>query len=213
MTHVERQAEAVTAPEGRWPSRDEAWGLLTEYVQSQNLRRHMLAVEAALRAYAHRFGEDEERWGVVGLLHDFDYEIHPTLDHHPQDGAPILRERGYAPELIDAILSHADHLNIPRTTPLQRALYAVDEVTGFASAVALVRPDKAIASVTPASFKKKMKDKAFARAVNREEMLHGAEALGVPFDEHIRIVVGAMAGIAGELGLAGAEGQQGQDRG
>ncbi len=213
MAQTERNNLAAAAPEGRWPSRDEAWGLLTEYVQSQNLRRHMLAVEVALRAYAHRFGEDEERWGIVGLLHDFDYEIHPTLDHHPQDGASILRARGYAPELIDAILSHADHLNIPRTTPLQRALFAVDEVTGFASAVALVRPDKAIASVTPASFKKKMKDKAFARSVNREEMLHGAEALGVPFDEHIQIVVGAMAGIAGELGLAGAEGRQGQDRG
>lgn len=190
---------------GRWPSRDEAWALMTEYVSSQNLRRHMLAVEAALRAYARRFGEDEERWGVVGLLHDFDYEIHPTLDHHPQDGAPILRERGYSEELIRAILSHADHLALPRETLLEKALYAVDEVTGFASAVALVRPDKAIAGVQPSSFKKKMKDKAFARAVNREEMAHGAEALGVPFDEHIQIVVGAMAGIADELGLAGQQ--------
>ena len=205
MAQIDQQPSEGSVATGRWPDRDEALSLMTEYVASQGLRRHMLAVEAALRAYAHRFGEDEERWGVVGLLHDFDYEIHPTLDHHPQDGVPILRERGYTAELIDAILSHADHLRIPRRTPLQKALYAVDEVTGFAGAVALVRPDKKIASVTPASFKKKMKDKAFARAVSREEMLHGAEALGVPFDEHVQIVIDAMAGIAGELGLAGQE--------
>jgi putative nucleotidyltransferase with HDIG domain len=192
-------------PADGWPNRDEAWRLVTEYVQSQSLRRHMLAVEAAVRAYARRFGEDEERWGVVGLLHDFDYEIHPTLDQHPQDGAAILRERGYAEELIEAVLSHADHLHIERVTPLQKALFAVDEVTGFAGAVALVRPDKRIASVAPSSFKKKMKDKAFARAVSREDMLQGAAALGVPFDEHIQIVVDAMSGIAGELGLAGQE--------
>lgn len=190
---------------GRWPSRDEAWQVMTEHVQSQSLRRHMLAVEAAMRAYAQRFGADEERWAAVALLHDFDYERHPTLDQHPQDGAPLLRARGYSEELIEAILSHADHLKIPRTTPLQQALYAVDEVTGFASAVALVRPDKKIASVTPASFKKKMKDKAFARAVSREDMLHGAAALGVPFDEHVQIVIDAMTGVAGELGLAGPE--------
>ncbi|CAA9587355.1 MAG: HDIG domain protein, partial [uncultured Thermomicrobiales bacterium] len=136
----------------RWPSRDDALALMTEYVKNPGLRRHMLAVEAAMRAYARRFGEDEERWAVAGILHDFDYEIHPTLDHHPQDGAPILRERGYPPELIETILSHADHLDTPRTTPMRLALYAVDEVTGFAGAVALVRPDKRIASVTPASF-------------------------------------------------------------
>jgi putative nucleotidyltransferase with HDIG domain len=205
MAQIDERETTAAAGLGRWPGRDEAWELLTEYVQSQNLRRHMLAVEAALRAYARRFGEDEERWAVAGLLHDFDYEIHPTLDHHPQDGAPILRERGYAEELIAAILSHADHLGLPRTTPLHKALYAVDEVTGFAGAVALVRPDKRIASVTPASFRKKMKDKAFARAVSREEMLHGAEALGVPFDEHVQLVIEAMAGIAPELGLAGPD--------
>ncbi|HEX5501441.1 MAG TPA: HDIG domain-containing protein [Thermomicrobiales bacterium] len=196
----------AAATDGRWPTRDEAWALMTEYVQSQSLRRHMLAVEAAVRAYARRFGADEERWGVVALLHDFDYEIHPTLDHHPQDGAPILRERGYSEELIHDILTHADHLGLARETPLQKALYAVDEATGFAGAVALVRPDKRIASVTPQSFKKKMKDKAFARAVSREDMLHGAELLGVPFDEHIQVVVDAMTGIAGDLGLAGQEG-------
>ena len=188
-----------------WPTRDEAWALMTEYVQSVSLRRHMRAVEAAMGAYARRFGEDEERWRVVGILHDFDYERHPTLDQHPQDGAPILRERGMPEELIEAVLSHADHLNLPRDTPLKQALYAVDEVTGFAGAVALVRPDKKIASVAPSSFKKKMKDKAFARAVSREDMLHGAELLGVPFDEHVQIVVEAMTACADELGLAGVE--------
>jgi putative nucleotidyltransferase with HDIG domain len=188
-----------------WPTRDEAWAVMTEYVQSVSLRRHMRAVEAAMGAYARRFGEDEERWRVVGILHDFDYEMHPTLDKHPQDGAPMLRERGYSEELIEAVLSHADHLELPRDTKMKQSLYAVDEVTGFAGAVALVRPDKRIASVAPSSFKKKMKDKAFARAVSREDMLHGAELLGVPFDEHLQIVIDAMAEIAGDLGLAGVE--------
>lgn len=193
--------------DGTWPTRDEAWAVMTEYVQSVSLQRHMRAVEAAMGAYARRFGEDEERWRVVGILHDFDYERHPTLDKHPQDGAPLLRERGYSEELIDAILSHADHLEMPRDTKMKQALFAVDEVTGFAGAVALVRPDKRIASVAPSSFKKKMKDKAFARAVSREDMLHGAELLGVPFDEHLQIVIDAMAEIADDLGLAGVEAQ------
>ena len=194
--------------DGTWPTRDEAWTLMTEYVQSVSLRRHMRAVEAAMGAYARRFGEDEERWRVVGILHDFDYERHPTLDQHPQDGAPILRERGLPEELIEAVLSHADHLDMPRDTRMKQALYAVDEVTGFAGAVALVRPDKRIASVAPSSFKKKMKDKAFARAVSREDMLHGAELLGVPFDEHVQVVIDAMAEIADDLGLAGVEAQK-----
>jgi putative nucleotidyltransferase with HDIG domain len=193
--------------DGRWPTRDEAWAVMTEYVQSVSLQRHMRAVEAAMGAYARRFGEDEERWRVVGILHDFDFEMHPTLDQHPQDGSRFLRERGFSEDLIEAILSHADHLNLPRDTPMKRALYAVDEVTGFAGAVALVRPDKRIASVAPSSFKKKMKDKAFARAVSREDMLHGAELLGVPFDEHVQIVIDAMAEIADDLGLAGVETQ------
>jgi putative nucleotidyltransferase with HDIG domain len=193
--------------DGRWPTRDEAWAVMTEYVKSQSLQRHMRAVEAAMGAYARRFGEDEERWRVVGILHDFDYEMHPTLDKHPQDGAPLLRERGFSEELIEAILSHADHLSLPRDTKMKQALYAVDEVTGFAGAVALVRPDKKIASVAPSSFKKKMKDKAFARAVSREDMLHGAELLGVPFEEHVQIVIDAMAEIADDLGLAGVEAQ------
>ncbi len=134
--------------------------------------------------------------------------MHPTLDQHPQDGAPLLRERGFSEELITAVLSHADHLDLPRDTKLKQALYAVDEVTGFAGAVALVRPDKRIASVAPSSFKKKMKDKAFARAVSREDMLHGAELLDVPFDEHLQIVIDAMAEIADDLGLAGVEAQK-----
>src|SRR5918998_4219242 len=154
-------------------------------------------------ATAGRWPTRDEPWASVALLHDFDYEIHPTLDQHPQDGAPILRARGISEDCIHTILTHADHLKLERTTPMEKALWAVDEVTGFAAAVALVRPDKRIASVTPASFKKKMKDKAFARAVSREDMLRGAEELGVPFDEHVQIVIDAMAGIADELGLAG----------
>ena len=202
MTQTER-AETTELAAGRWPSRDEAWAFMCEWVQSESLRRHMRAVEAAMGAYARRFGEDEEHWRVVGILHDFDYERHPTLDQHPQDGAPFLREQGYAEELIEAVLSHADHLGLVRDTPMKRTLFAVDEVTGFAGVVALVRPDKAIASVTPQSFKKKMKDKAFARAVSRDDMTQGAELLGVSLDEHIQIVVEAMTAIAPELGLAG----------
>jgi len=203
MTQTEGQAQGSVTDTGRWPSREEAWAFMCEWVQSESLRRHMRAVEAAMGAYAARFGEDVERWRVVGILHDFDYERHPTLDQHPQDGARYLRERGYSEELIGAILSHADHLALERDTPLKRALFAVDEVTGFAGAVALVRPEKKIATVTPQSFKKKMKDKAFARAVSRDDITHGAELLGVSLDEHIQVVVDAMAAVAPELGLAG----------
>jgi predicted hydrolase (HD superfamily) len=156
-----------------------------------------------MRAYAGEFGEDPEYWGLVGLVHDFDYEIHPTLDQHPQDGAPILRERGFPEEVIQDALSHADHLELPRDTPIRKTIFAVDELTGFISAVALVRPSKAVADVTPSSVKKKMKDKAFARAVDREAMREGAELLGVDFDEHIEFVVQAMTENADALGLAG----------
>lgn len=184
-------------------SRDEAWGLVTEYIQSESLRRHCLSVETAMRAYAVQNGESVENWGAVGLIHDFDYEIHPTLDQHPQDGVPILQERGYPDWAIDAVLSHADHLDIPRDTDLKKTLYAVDELTGFISAVAFVRPSKSVAEVTPKAVRKKMKDKAFARAVDREAMLHGAELLEIDFDEHVAFVIQAMIDNADALGLAG----------
>lgn len=186
-------------------SRDEAWGLVTEYIQSESLRRHCLSVETAMRAYAAQNGESVENWGAVGLIHDFDYEIHPTLDQHPQDGVPILQERGYPDWAIDAVLSHADYLEIPRDTDLKKTLYAVDELTGFISAVAFVRPSKSVAEVTPRAVRKKMKDKAFARAVDREAMLHGAELLEIDFDEHVAFVIQAMVDNAEALGLAGIQ--------
>jgi predicted hydrolase (HD superfamily) len=154
-----------------------------------------------MREYARFFGEDEELWGFIGLIHDFDFEIHPTLDQHPQDGAPILRERGVPENIIQSILSHADHLDVPRSTRLELTLAAVDEMSGFVTAVALVRPSKSIDEVQPSSVKKKMKDKAFARAVNRDEMRHNAEALGIDFDEHIQHVINGIATIAPRLGL------------
>ncbi len=184
-------------------TREDGWNLVCEFIQSESLRKHCLAVETAMRAYAVRLGEDPERWGLVGLIHDFDYEIHPTLDQHPQDGVPILRERGFPEEVIQDALSHADHLALPRDTPIRQTIYAVDELTGFISAVALVRPSKAVADVTPSSVRKKMKDKAFARAVDRQAMLEGAELLGVDFDEHVAFVVQAMTDNADALGLAG----------
>ena len=184
-------------------SRDEAWTLVTDHITSEPLRRHCLAVETAMRAYAAKFGESEDDWGVIGLIHDFDYEIHPTLDLHPQAGVPILRERGYPEWAIKAVLSHADFLEIPRETKLELTLAAVDELTGFIAAVALVRPSRAVADVTPAAVRKKMKDKAFARGVDRESITKGAAALGVDFDEHVAFVIAAMADHAGILGLAG----------
>ena len=184
-------------------TRENAWALLTEYVQSESLRRHCLGVETAVRAYARKYGENEEEWGFVGLIHDFDFEIHPTLDKHPQAGFPILRERGVPEWVIEAVASHADHLDVPRDTPLKRALAACDELTGFISACAFVRPSKAVRDVTPHAVRKKMKDKAFARAVDRSAMLDGAELLGIPFDEHVEFVIAAMAENAEELGLQG----------
>jgi putative nucleotidyltransferase with HDIG domain len=186
-------------------TRENAWALLTEYIKGEPLLKHCLGVEACMREYARVFGEDEELWGFIGLLHDFDFEIHPTLDQHPQDGAPILRERGVPEHVIQSILSHADHLEVPRTTRLELTLAAVDEMSGFVTAVALVRPTKSIDEVTPSSVKKKMKDKAFARAVNRDEMRHNAEALGVDFDEHILHVIDGIATIAPRLGLNRSE--------
>lgn len=183
-------------------TRANAWALLTEFVQSESLRKHCLGVEASMREYARFFDEDEELWGFIGLIHDFDFEIHPTLDEHPQAGAPILRERGLPEDIIQSVLSHADHLDVPRDSKARLTLAAVDELSGFVTAVALVRPTKSIDEVTPRSVRKKMKDKAFARAVDRESMLHAAEALGVEFDEHITHVVAGVATIAPLLGLS-----------
>jgi putative nucleotidyltransferase with HDIG domain len=181
-------------------TRDRAWETLTRYTQSEALRRHALAVEAAVRAYARKFGEDEERWGVVALLHDFDYEIHPTLDKHPQDGAPILREEGYPEDVIEGILSHANHLELERDTPLKRTLFACDELCGFVHACGLVRPD-GIETLEPKSVRKKLKQPSFASGVSREDVYAGAELLGIDLNEHIAYVIAAMRPIAAELGL------------
>ena len=182
-------------------NREDAWALLCEYTQNPGLRKHALAVEAAMRAYAHRFGEDEEKWATVGLLHDFDYEIHPTLDKHPQEGAKILRERGYSEDIVYAVLSHAEHLGLERKTLMDKAVYAVDELTGLITAVALVKPSKSLDEVDARSVRKKMKDKAFARSVNRDDIVKGAEILGMDLDEHIAFVIEAMKEVADELGL------------
>ncbi|HJX60962.1 MAG TPA: HD domain-containing protein [Dehalococcoidia bacterium] len=184
-------------------NREDAWALLCEYTKNPGLRKHGLAVEAAMRAYARKYGEDEEKWAIVGLLHDFDYEIHPTVDKHPQEGSKILRERGYPEDIIYAVLCHADHLELERRSPMDKAIYAVDELTGLITAVALVKPSKSLAEVDAPSVRKKMKDKAFARSVNRDDIVRGAAALGVDLDEHIAFVIEAMKPAAGELGLAG----------
>ena len=181
-------------------TRDRAWETLTRYTKSEALLRHALAVEASVRAYARKFGEDEELWGVTALLHDFDYEIHPTLDKHPQDGAPILREEGYPEVVIEGVLSHAEHLAMPRDTPLKKTLFACDELSGFIHACGLVRPD-GIATLEPKSVRKKLKQPSFAAGVNRDDVYEGAEELGVDLDEHIAFVVAAMRPIAAELGL------------
>jgi putative nucleotidyltransferase with HDIG domain len=181
-------------------TRERAWDTLTRYTKSEALLRHALAVEAAVRTYARKMGGDEEFWGATALLHDFDYEIHPTLDKHPQDGAEILREEGYPEDLIEAVLSHAEHLGMPRDTDLKKALFACDELAGFIHACGLVRPD-GIETLTPKSVKKKLKQPSFAAGVHRDEVYAGAELLGVDFDEHIQTVTDAMKPIAGELGL------------
>ncbi len=182
-------------------TRAEAWALLNEYTGSDSLLKHALAVEAAMRAYAPRFGGDPEEWGVTGLLHDFDYERWPTAPDHPTRGMAILREQGWPEQVVEAIGGHATYLGIPRSTPMARALFAVDELCGFLTAVAYVRPSRKIADVEVSSVKKKMKDKAFARAVNRDEIVQGAEELGVPLDEHIAVCIRALAAVADDLGL------------
>ena len=184
-----------------FPTRSEALSILTEHTQGDSLLKHAYAVEAAMRWYAAHFGEDPEQWGAVGLLHDFDYERYPSLEDHPFKGAEILRERGLHPELIESILSHADHTGIPRTTLMRKTLFAVDELCGFVTAVTLVRPSKKIDEVEPSSVKKKLKDKAFARNVSRDDITQGAELIEIPLDTHIQNVITAMRGIAAELGL------------
>ena len=181
-------------------TRDRAWATLTRHTTGESLLRHALAVEASTRFYARLKGEDEELWGCVALLHDFDYEIHPTLDQHPQDGAAILREEGYPEDVIDAVLSHAEHLAIPRDTPLKRTLFACDELSGFVHACGLVRPT-GLDGLEPKSVRKKLKQPSFAAGVHRDEVYAGAELLGLDLDDHIRNVVAALQPIAPELGL------------
>ena len=183
-------------------TRDRAWETLTRYTKSEALRRHALAVEASVGGYARRFGEDEELWRAVALLHDFDYEMHPTLDEHPQDGAPILREEGWPEDVVQAVLSHAEHLALPRDTPLRKTLFACDELSGFVHACGLVRPD-GIATLEPKSVRKKLKQPSFAAGVHRDEVYRGAEELGIDLDEHIANVIESMRPIAAELGLRG----------
>ena len=184
-------------------SRDQAWDILCEFTKSENLRKHALAVEACMRAYAERFGEDVEMWGITGLLHDFDWEIHPSIPDHPLKGEPILAQRGVPENVRKAILAHASETGVPRDTLLAKALFACDELTGLIVAVALVKPGKSLGEVDVRSVKKKMKDKAFARGVNRDDIRKGAEELGIPLEEHIDFCIRAMQGIADRLGLSG----------
>jgi putative nucleotidyltransferase with HDIG domain len=183
-------------------TRDVAWSILTEFTKGDSLRKHARAVEASMRAYAARFGEDPDHWGLAGMLHDFDYEMHPRAPHHPMKGAEILTARGLPADIVYAILAHADYSGMPRVSLLDHALYACDELTGFVHAVALVRPGKVVSGLEPASVRKKLKDKAFARTVNRDDVYRGATELGVELDAHIAFVVDALAGVAPEVGLA-----------
>jgi len=188
--------------------REAAWGLLTEFTQSESLRKHALAVEACMRAYARKLAsgsrDEEELWGVVGLLHDFDYDKFPSLDDHPYKGNEILKERGYPEEIRRAIMSHADYTGVTRDTPMEKALFACDELAGFITAVALIKPGKSLAEVDAKSVRKRMKDKAFARKVNRNDIVNGAAGLGVELDEHITFCIEALKPIADKLGLDGS---------
>ncbi len=185
-------------------TRNDGWCLLTEFTLSESLRKHALSVEACLRAYARKFGEDEELWGVVGLIHDFDYEKYPSAEEHPYKGNAILAERGWPEEIRRAVMSHADYTGVSRDSKLEKTLFACDELAGFITATALVKPNKSLAEVDARSVRKRMKDKAFARSVSRDDIINGAVALGVDLDEHITFCVEAMRSVASELGLAGA---------
>lgn len=198
----------MSSPDTPLPARPDALALMHEYTPSDSLRKHMLAVEAAMRAYAGHFGEDPDRWGLAGLMHDFDYErfpnaAHSAIDEHPSTGVSILRERGWPEDILQAILGHAAYCNVPRETLMARALFAVDELTGLVTATALVKPTKSLFDVDARSVRKKMKDKGFARGVNRDDMIGGAQELGVELDQHIQFVIDAMRGCAESLGLAG----------
>jgi len=185
-------------------SREDAWNIVCEFTKSDGLRKHALAVETCVAAYARKFGEDEHKWSITALMHDFDWEIHPTLDEHPQKGEAILAERGVDEEIRRAILSHASHTGVPRQSPLEKTLYACDELAGFITAISYVKPNRSVFEVDTQSVKKKMKDKAFARSVNRQDIVEGAQELGVPLEEHIEFCVKAMQARAEELGLKGA---------
>jgi putative nucleotidyltransferase with HDIG domain len=185
-------------------AREEAWALLTEFTQSESLRKHALAVEACMRAYARKLGGDESLWGLVGLIHDFDYEKYPSAEDHPFKGSEILKERGYSEEIRRAILSHAEYSGVPRETPMEKALFACDELAGFITAATLVKPSKSLSELDARSVRKKMKDKAFARSVNREDIVNGAADLGVDLEEHITFCIEAMKAVAGDLGLDGS---------
>jgi putative nucleotidyltransferase with HDIG domain len=184
------------------PTREDAWNLLCEFTKGEGLRKHGLAVEAVMRAYARKYDPDrEETWGIVGLLHDYDYEVHPTAEEHPEAGVPVLRERGYPEEVIYAIRCHADYLELERKTKMDQAIFAVDELTGMIVATALVKPSKSLDEVDAHSVRKKMKDKAFAKSINRDDIVNGAAGMGVDLDEHITFTIEAMKPIANELGL------------
>src|SRR5438270_10816459 len=181
----------------------DGWGLLTEFTQSESLRKHALAVEACMRTYARKFGSDEELWGVVGLIHDFDYEKYPSLDDHPYKGNEILKERGWPEEIRRAVMSHAEYTGVPRDSQMEKALFACDELAGFITAATLVKPSKSLAELDAKSVRKRMKDKAFARSVNRADIVNGAADLGVDLEEHITFCIEAMKAVAGDLGLDG----------
>jgi putative nucleotidyltransferase with HDIG domain len=186
------------------PTRDDAWALVTEWTATESLRKHMLAVEAAVRGYARLYGEDEEDWGLVALLHDFDYERYPDAENHPFRGVELLKSLGYPEWVTRAILSHADYSGVPRESRLERVLYACDEMSGFVTAAALVRPSRSVLDLEPSSVLKRMKDKAFARAVNRDDLRRGAEELGLPLEEHVANVIRFLGVRAEALGLKGA---------
>ena len=192
-------------------TRNDAWQLLTEFTQSESLRKHALAVEACMRAGSRRLGggspEEEELWGIVGLIHDFDYDRWPSLEDHPYKGNEILKERGYSDEIRRAIMSHAEYTGVTRDTPMEKALFACDELAGFITAVTLIKPSKSLADVDAKSVRKRMKDKAFARKVNRDDIVNGAAALGVDLDEHITMCIEAMKQVAPALGLDGSAAQ------